>query len=382
MRILVADFAGHPFQYELANELSRRGHEVTHSYCASLLTPQAAFDPTARPALAPIDFGRPFEKYSLVRRALDELRYGWRTAHLISSKRPDRVIVSNMPIISLAIVWFACTVCRIRWILWLQDIQSGLVALARGKLDLATLLFGTLERFLIRRAPGIVVISPEFELAVLSMGVRPHAVTMIENWAPLDQLPERPRVNAWAKSHSLDQVFTFLYSGTLGLKHSPHLLLALADEFSGEPDVRVVVVAEGAGADQLAATSRPNMVMLPFQPFDQLPDVMGSADVLVALLDPAAGGFSVPSKALTYLCAGRAILASIPAENAAARLIGDRASAGIVVDADDTEAFLAAARRLVEDSQLRRRLGSAARTYAEATFDRRRIAARFEEALN
>ena len=127
--------------------------------------------------------------------------------------------------------------------------------------------------------------------------------------------------------------------------------------------------------------SRPNVVMLPFQPFDQLPDVMGSADVLVALLDPAAGGFSVPSKALTYLCAGRAILASIPTENAAARLIGDRASAGIVVDADDTGAFLAGARELVENGELRSRLGIAGRRYAEATFDRRHIAASFEEAL-
>ena len=33
MRILLHDYSGHPFQVELSRELSRRGHDVTHSYC-------------------------------------------------------------------------------------------------------------------------------------------------------------------------------------------------------------------------------------------------------------------------------------------------------------------------------------------------------------
>ena len=37
-----------------------------------------------------------------------------------------------------------------------------------------------------------------------------------------------------------------------------------------------------------------------FQPFEALPDVLGSADVLVAILEADAGVFSVPSKVLSY----------------------------------------------------------------------------------
>ena len=32
MRILVHDYSGHPFQVQLSRELSRRGHDVTHSF--------------------------------------------------------------------------------------------------------------------------------------------------------------------------------------------------------------------------------------------------------------------------------------------------------------------------------------------------------------
>ena len=38
MRILVHDYAGHPFQVQLSRALAQRGHDVLHAYCASLQT--------------------------------------------------------------------------------------------------------------------------------------------------------------------------------------------------------------------------------------------------------------------------------------------------------------------------------------------------------
>jgi glycosyltransferase involved in cell wall biosynthesis len=171
----------------------------------------------------------------------------------------------------------------------------------------------------------------------------------------------------------------FLYSGTLGLKHNPGLLLALAQRFTDRPDIAVVVISEGLGADWLKerAAAAPNLVILPFQPFDRLADVVASADVLVAILEPDAGVFSVPSKVLTYLCAGKPILAAIPLANLASRII-TRTDAGYVVAPDDERGFLAAAERLAADEGERSRQGAAARAYAERTFDIAAITDRFE----
>ena len=60
--------------------------------------------------------------------------------------------------------------------------------------------------------------------------------------------------------------------------------------------------------------------MLPFQPFGALPEALASGDVLLAMLTNDAASHSVPSKILSYLCAGRLIVASIPEDNAAARV--------------------------------------------------------------
>jgi glycosyltransferase involved in cell wall biosynthesis len=124
-----------------------------------------------------------------------------------------------------------------------------------------------------------------------------------------------------------------------------------------------------------------NVVILPFQAYDRLPEVLASADVLVALLERDAGVFSVPSKVLSYHAAGRPILAAIPRENLSAGVLA-ASGAGIVVDANDADGFVVAARRLATDPELRARLADAGRRYAEATFRIDGIADRFEAVLS
>ena len=108
--------------------------------------------------------------------------------------------------------------------------------------------------------------------------------------------------------------------------------------------------------------------------------MLASADVLVAILEPDAGIFSVPSKVLSYLCAGRAVLAAMPVENLAARIIA-REDAGRVADPADAESFVARARELLADGALRARLGANARAYAEDRFRIADIGDRFERIL-
>jgi glycosyltransferase involved in cell wall biosynthesis len=109
-------------------------------------------------------------------------------------------------------------------------------------------------------------------------------------------------------------------------------------------------------------------------------DVLASADVLVALLENDAGPFSVPSKILNYLCAGRPVLLSAPGDNLSVRVLG-RAGAGECVPAGDEEAFVEAATRLRNEPNRRAELGNAARRYAESSFNILGIADRFEDVI-
>src|SRR5205807_527424 len=105
--------------------------------------------------------------------------------------------------------------------------------------------------------------------------------------------------------------------------------------------------------------------------------VLATGDVLVSLLEPEAGRFSVPSKILSYLCAGRPQLAAIPAENLGARTVS-RSGGGIVVDPRDRRGFVDTALRLLADDELRRQLGERARRFAEERFSIEGVTSRFE----
>ena len=50
---------------------------------------------------------------------------------------------------------------------------------------------------------------------------------------------------------------------------------------------RVVVVGQGSGMASLAAARLENLVLLPLQPVERLSDVLATADVAVAVIEPA-----------------------------------------------------------------------------------------------
>ena len=242
--------------------------------------------------------------------------------------------------------------------------------------------YARLERKLLAASDKSVVISADFVPILESWGIPPSDISVIENWAPLDEVPPRLRQNDWAIEHEIDKSLCFLYSGTLGLKHNPDLLLQLAID---NPNATVVVVSQGLGADWLSTQKRErridNLTLLPFQPFERLPDVLASGDILVAILEPDADVFSVPSKVLTYLCAARPVLLAVPVNNLAARIV-ERNSAGFVVSPTDTEGFLAAAATLAGDPNERAEMAKNARAYAERSFNIEAITDRFQSVFS
>ena len=391
-RVLLHDFAGHAFPMDLTRALGRRGHTVLHTYCESYRGGKGRFDVDADDgdiAVVSLSMGATFAKYSPLRRVSQEIAYGRRFTALAEEFGPDVVVVCNMPIVVQRVVASWCRQQGVPWVFWLQDLYSVAIRAAAAQRlggtagKLAGYGSESLERSLVRQAAAVVPITEDFQPLLDRWGVERERCTVIENWAPLADLPERARENPWRREQGIaDDRFVFLYSGTLGLKHRPELLFELAAQHTDDADV--VVISEGMGEQRLRAMLAdrplPNLRLLPFQPFEQFPDILGAADTLVALLEPSAGTFSVPSKVLSYLCAGRPILGAIPSENLAARTV-ERSGAGLVVPPTDVEAFLLAAKQLRNDSRLRQVAGRCARSYAEATFDTDVVTDRFVDVI-
>ena len=392
MRILVHDYSGHPFQVELSRALAAKGHEVTHSYCAAYVSGKGhlSAEPGESLSFEPIGESITIDKMAFGKRLLQEARLGLELARQALRLKPNVSIMSNVPIPTLMIFAFVMMIYRKPWVLWHQDVQAiAIKSFAGDKLGKGFLVAAKGielgERWCSRRAAAIVVIADSF-VDVHRQWKSADKVTVIPNWAPLDEIYPVERHNKWSGEQGLDDVKTIVYSGTLGLKHNPELLPGLARQVidAGTP-VQLVVVNEGPAVGVLeeeAARLDVPLKRLPFQPYERLPEVLGSGDVLVVLLEKEAGAFSVPSKTLSYLCAGRPILGLMPAENLAAQLVSEVDGCVLPPVADSLPRAAAWVSKVLADSEDSARIGAQSRALAEEKFALEGCANRFEEILN
>jgi len=391
MRIFVNEFSGHPFQIQLSRELARRGHEVEHVYFSGNTTPKGTVASHSIPNLTISGLNIPIEfaKHSIRKRRAGDIEYGKVAAEAARKFKPDAILSSNMPPDGQKILLKEARNQNARFIYWLQDIYGLAVrfVLARRIRLLANLggaYYELVEKRLLQQSDSVVCISDAFVEYVRNWGIQENKIHLIENWSPLDEIVPMPKHNAWARENGVAEKFCFMYSGTLGMKHRPELLLALAKYLATTQKAMLIVNAAGVGAEWLREHTRdmdPAIFRLqPFQPYERLSEVIGAADVLITLLDSDAGKFAVPSKTLTYLCAARPILMAAPAMNQAAKII-QSADAGFVVSPDSPEDFVAAAQELMDLPEARAIHAQHARAYAERHFDIGSIADRFLKAI-
>ena len=396
MRIVVHDYAGHAFPTSLSRALAARGHDVVHAFASSLQTPRGELvrkdgdSPTLEFREIPMNPEYIRYKYSFRRRRNMEVCYGREVAKFITDWKPDAVLSGNTPTETQEPITRAAIADGGRFYYWVQDFYSLAVdKILRRKIPIAGGWVGSwyrhLDRRQFQRSSKIIAITEDFT-PILSreFGVDPSQVAVIPNWALIEEISVLPKDNPWSRRHGLHDKFVYLYSGTIGMKHNPAMLLELARRHSGDPKVRVVIVSEGIGAEWLrkeaAASQLSNILILPYQPFQDLPAVLASGDVLVGILEEEAGTFSVPSKTLSYLCAGRPLLLAIPLDNLAARITRNH-KAGLTVAPADLEGFLTAASELYQSETLRAELATNARAYAEETFPIEKTAAIFDRIL-
>jgi colanic acid biosynthesis glycosyl transferase WcaI len=391
-RVVVHDYSGHPFQAQLSRELARRGYVVEHQYCSSFETGHGALevapgDPAGF-SVVDIPLRRAFSKYRPARRVLQEFEYAGRAARAIRRARADHVVLCNIPLLANYLLCWMLRARRQRYAFWHQDVYSAAAreAVVRRSRLMGPALGGiaeAMERSIARGATRVIAITDAFREVYQRWRVSPERVSVIPNWAPIAELPLVPADRGWLADEPELRPHVALYSGTLGLKHDPDKLLQLARSPMLD-DCSVVVVSQGKGRDWLEARSGDlppgRLVLRDFVPYESLPGVMASADVLITILEPGASRYSVPSKMLSYMCAGRPILAAMSASNAASQVLSSE-GLGIVVDDGDPVRLAEALRDLLDHTEEAAGMGKRARRVAERDFDIHRIGERFESAL-
>ena len=393
-RILLHDYAGHPFQVQLSRYLAASGNQVLHLYAGSNQTPHGNL--AKHPSdlfnfnIRGVFIREKYQKKALIKRWKQELEYGSLLEKEIDAFRPDVMISANTPLDAQSIALNACKRRGIKFIFWMQDItgQATYLILRRKMPGLGHLVgkyYIELENRILRRCEHIISISQDFLPYLNIAGVSQDRISVIQNWMPLDEIIPCERLNPWAIANQFEDKFVFLYSGAMDMKHNPKVLMDLAEGLKQNSDVIVCVISEGIGASWLNQQQKnlqlKNLILLNYQPFEKISQVLCSGHVLLATLESDAGVISVPSKILSYACAGRPMLLSVPKENLAARIV-EINKLGIVVPPGDTKAYVEAAKKLYIDSELRKIFSINSRKYAETNFDINQVGQQFLKIIN
>lgn len=386
MHILIHDYAGHPAPIELSRTLAAMGHRVTHAFFHADPGPKGRLTRTsgdpARLDFRAVEIAGGYSKTDFFKRRAGDISYGRALATLIADEHPDVVISGNTPTEAQERPLSTCRDLQIPFVYWCQDFYSIAASRLLGrKLPGLGHAIGAYYRFLERRqmirSTTVLHITEAFRSQTRAWGIPSAQVQVIPNWGSIADLPVLPRNTAWAREQGINDCARFLYSGTLAMKHNPAHLTALADalENRGDSQDQVILVASGVGAAHIP--SSPALRKLPLQPIERFAEVLASGDVLLALIERDAGTFSVPSKVLSYLCAGRPIVLAAPKDNLAAQIVAS-IGAGVVVEPEDTQGFVAAALSYCADSERAAKAGAAGRAYAEQTFGINAVARTFE----
>ncbi|MBD2364058.1 glycosyltransferase family 4 protein [Anabaena minutissima FACHB-250] len=294
--------------------------------------------------------------------------------------RPD-VILSTSPSLPVCVPaallgWLrGCPV-----VLNLQDILPE-AAIHVGLLKNKWLIkiFSVLEKFAYRSATKVSVIADGFVENLLSKGVPQEKIEQIPNWVDVNFIRPLPKQdNSFRATHNLNDKFVLLYSGNIALTQGLETVIKAAAMLRDVPEIAFVIVGEAKGLQRLQKycldCGADNVLLLPFQPREHLPQMLAAADVGLVVQKKNVISFNMPSKIQVLLASGRAMIASVPKNGTAAKAVR-QSGGGIVVPPEDPEALAIATLDLYKHPEKAKTLGYNSRKYAMEQYA-------FEQALN
>ncbi|MEH1811357.1 MAG: WcaI family glycosyltransferase [Nostoc sp.] len=296
---------------------------------------------------------------------------GWRPDVILSTS-PS--LPSCVPVALLG--WLrACPV-----ILNLQDIlPEAAVHVGLLKNKLLIRLFTLLEKFAYSSASKISVIADGFVDNLRAKGVEAEKIVQIPNWVDVNFIRPLPKEdNAFRAAHNLNGKFVVLYSGNIALTQGLESVVKAASVLRHIPDIVFVIVGEAKGLQRLQQEcldcGADNVMLLPFQPRKDLPQMLAAADVGLVVQKKNVVSFNMPSKIQVLLASGGALVASVPDNGTAARAIR-QSGGGVIVPPEDPQALATAILDLYQNPEKVKTLGYKSRQYAVEQYA-------FEQALN
>jgi colanic acid biosynthesis glycosyl transferase WcaI len=238
-----------------------------------------------------------------------------------------------------------------------HDIESGLAAnvgIASSRLLVGAM--RAVERIALGGADSIVVLTDAMQDEIRALGVK-RPLQVIPIWATVGNEPK----------HDAECAPTVLYSGNFGKKQNLDQLLPLIGRLAERrPDVKVVLRGDGSERARLqaavAAMGVTNTSFGPLVPAAELADSLGQATVHLVPQAPNVANYTLPSKLISVMAAGRPFV-SIAAPGSTLDRLAESSGAGLCVGPDSGDALFEAVLGLVDNPERATQMGANGRRY-------------------
>jgi len=344
MKILLNDYSGHAFTYELGLKISSY-HNVFYCYADFFQTPKADFNSKKKSlrkiCTNPILIKKKFNKYNFFTRIGREISYGEEVINLIKKSNSQLVICANTPLNPLLNILKYCKRNNIKSIFWMQDIYAEAIKKLLNKNfyilgTLASFYFHLLEKECEKIADQIIIISNDFKKFLSKESLK--KTHYIENWSAYDKL-NKNRKNYFKKKLNPQNKFCLIYSGTIGMKHDSEIFFNILEKL---PNILIIISSEGKYAEKIrnhANKKKINLKLIKWVEPKYFYSFLSTADAFLVTLNKEASEISMPSKIYSYLSVGKPILGVMPKNNLGAKKIIQYKS-GYIISSDNTDSLV------------------------------------------
>jgi glycosyltransferase involved in cell wall biosynthesis len=260
---------------------------------------------------------------------------------LISGKDNDLFIVSNPPFAPFLGYVFK-KLRGTRYHLLIYDVypdalvQFGIVE-KNGVVDK---LWSRCNKHLYRNAENIYTLSDNMAKRIKEYF--PEAVVnVIPNWTDTSYIrPVNKKVNDFAIKYGQEGKITIMYSGNMGATHAVERIAVLAGKLKNHLSFSFIAIGNGVKRKAIEMIQKEqqltNLLILPYQPPEELPLSLACADIGIVTLSSGAEDLSVPSKTYNLLAAGVALLVIASSTSELARLV-ERYECGVHFREDEED---------------------------------------------
>jgi len=329
-----------------------------------------------------------FGKSSITLRALDfGIFYTRATWRVLTLPQVDVVVGFTTPPLIALVGWLNRALCGGRYVYWVMDLYPD-VAITCGVLrhdGLPARFFEWVSRFCLRRADRVVALGRCMRRRLADKGVPDARLAQIGVWADGEEIRPVPRKqNPYRLQWQLGEALVIMYSGNLGIAHDTATISKAMLRLRERRDIQFVFVGGGkqmqAMRDFVSEHKLAQVQFHPYQPRQQLGDLISLGDVHLMSLREDLTGMLVPSKLFGVLAAARPVLFVGDAASEVAQVVNE-ANCGQTIRVGDVDGLVEAIEQFADDPDLVREMGAAGREALEQRYDRVLACAAWERLL-